>query len=158
MTIAVIDSLSAMNRVLTADATDRADLIRDMWAPMAGMYHFIPGGVDLATVHQQNFGFPTDSALEQVRDGLQTLAAADAWTRIEKALGEGVAALTAADPGVRVPDLNVLLVLGDPTSTHFLEDVQGLSAFGGISGYITITEIGRASCRERVEIREVARA
>lgn len=128
-----------MNRVLTADATDRADLIRDMWAPMAGMYYFIPGGVDLATVHQQNFGFPTDSALEQVREGVQTLAAADAWTRIEKALEDGVAALQAADPGVTIPDLNVLLILGDPTNTHFLDEVQGLSAFGGISGYISIT-------------------
>ena len=151
MTIAVIDSFSAMNRVLTADATERADLIRDMWAPMAGMYHFIPGGVDLATVHQQNFGFPTDSALEQVRDGLHTLAVADAWTRIEKALEEGIAALTAADPGVRVPDLNVLLVLGDPTSTHFLDDVQGLSAFGGISGYITITVWPTARVLDRLE-------
>ena len=90
MTISMIDSASGMRRVLTADAKDRDDLIRDMWAPMSGMYHFIPGGVDMATVHQQNFGFRPDSAIERVREGLESLVAADAWTRIEKALEEGV--------------------------------------------------------------------
>ncbi|MBD7949785.1 DUF2268 domain-containing protein [Oerskovia rustica] len=151
MTISVIDSASGMSRVLTAAAQDRADLIRDMWAPMAGMYHFIPGGVDMATVHQQNFGFRPDSALEQVRDGLESLVAADAWTRIEKALEDGVAALAAAGPGVTIPDLNVLLVLGDPTSRHFVDEVQGISGFGGISGYITITVWPTSRVLDRLE-------
>lgn len=35
--------------------------------------------------------------------------------------------------------LQVLLALGDPANEHFVNEVQGLSAFGGISGYITIT-------------------
>lgn len=151
MTISVIDSASGMRRVLTADAKDRADLIRDMWAPMAGMYHFIPGGVDMATVHQQNFGFRPDSAIEQVREGLETLVAADAWTRIEKALEDGVAALASADPGVTIPDLNVLLVLGDPTSKHFVDEVQGISGFGGMSGYITITVWPTSRVLDRLE-------
>ncbi|GAA1300231.1 DUF2268 domain-containing protein [Brachybacterium tyrofermentans] len=151
MTISMIDSASSMNRVLTADAKDRADLIRDMWAPMAGMYHFIPGGVDMATVHQQNFGFRPDSAIEQVREGLESLVAADAWTRIEKALEDGVAALTSADPGVTIPDLNVLLVLGDPTSQHFVDEVQGMSGFGGISGYIAITVWPTSRVLDRLE-------
>ena len=151
MTISMIDSASGMNRVLTADAKDRADLIRDMWAPMAGMYHFIPGGVDMATVHQQNFGFRPNSAIEQVREGLESLVAADAWTRIEKALEDGVAALTSADPGVTIPDLNVLLVLGDPTSQHFVDEVQGMSGFGGISGYIAITVWPTSRVLDRLE-------
>lgn len=151
MTISMIDSASSMNRVLTADAKDRADLIRDMWAPMAGMYHFIPGGVDMATVHQQNFGFRPDSAIEQVSEGLESLVAADAWTRIEKALEDGVAALTSADPGVTIPDLNVLLVLGDPTSQHFVDEVQGMSGFGGISGYIAITVWPTSRVLDRLE-------
>lgn len=151
MTISVIDSASAMNRVLTADAEDRADLIRDMWAPMAGMYHFVPGGADLLAVHQQNFGFRPDRAIEEVRGGLETLLAADAWTRIEKALEDGAAALTAADPGVTIPDLTVLLVLGDPTSTHFVDEVQGLSAFGGISGYIALTVWPTSRVLDRLE-------
>lgn len=139
MTISLIDSASAMRRVLTADAQDRTDLIRDMWAPMAGMYHFVPGGVDLAAVHEQSFGFRPDAATEQVCEGLESLVAADAWTRIGRALEEGAAALASADPGLRIGDLTVLLVLGDPTSRHFIDEVQGLSGFGGISGYIALT-------------------
>ena len=140
-----------MSRILTADAKDRTDLIRDMWAPMAGMYHFIPGDLDLAAVHQQNFGFRPDSAIEQVREGVQTLIAADAWTRIEKALDDGAATLAAADPGVQIPDLKVLLVLGDPTNKHFVDEVQGLSGFGGISGYITITVWPTSRVLDRLE-------
>ncbi len=147
----MIDSASGMSRVLTADAKDCADLIRDMWAPMAGMYHFIPGGVDMATVHQQNFGFRADSAFEQVREGLESLVATDAWTRIEKALEDGVAALTSADPGVTIPDLTVLLVLGDPTNRHFVDEVQGISGFGGISGYIAITVWPTSRVLDRLE-------
>lgn len=139
MTISVLDSASDMTRVVNADVQDRADLIRAMWAPIAGMYHFIPGGVDMAAVHQQNFGFPTDVAVEQVREGLDVLVAADAWNRIDTALQQAAATLRAADPGVTIPDLTVLLVLGDPTSKHFLDEVQGLSGSGGISGYIVLT-------------------
>uniref|UniRef100_A0AAU3GTQ5 DUF2268 domain-containing protein n=1 Tax=Streptomyces sp. NBC_01401 TaxID=2903854 RepID=A0AAU3GTQ5_9ACTN len=151
MTISVIDSASGMSRVLTADAEDRAGLIRDVWAPMAGMYHFIPGGVDMATVHRQNFGFRPDSAAEQVHEGLEALVAADAWTRVERALADGVTALAAADPGVTIPDLTVLLVLGDPTSKHFVDEVQGLSGFGGISGYIAITVWPTSRVLDRLE-------
>ncbi|QPK83095.1 peptidase [Corynebacterium qintianiae] len=151
MTISMIDSASGMSRVLTADTKARDDLIREMWAPMAGMYHFIPGGVDMATVHQQNFGFRPDSAIEQVREGLEFLVAADAWTRVEKALENGIATLASADPGVTIPDLNVLLVLGDPTSQHFVGEVQGLSGFGGISGYIAITVWPTSRVLDRLE-------
>ncbi|MGN5237647.1 DUF2268 domain-containing protein [Rhodococcus sp. SJ-3] len=151
MTISMIDSAWGMSRVLTADAKDRDDLIRDMWAPMAGMYHFIPGGVDMATVHQQNFGFRPESAIGQVREGLESLVAADAWTRIEKALEKGIATLRSADPGVTIPDLNVLLVLGDPTNRHFVDEVQGMSGFGGISGYIAITVWPTSRVLDRLE-------
>ncbi|QDQ97343.1 hypothetical protein [Tomitella fengzijianii] len=63
MSISILDSAADMNRVLTSDADDRVDLIRDMGAPMAGMYQFIPGGVDMAGEHRQNFGFRPDSAM-----------------------------------------------------------------------------------------------
>ena len=41
--------------------------------------------------------------------------------------------------GLSVPDLTVLLALGDPTNEHFMNEIRGLWAFGGISGYIAIT-------------------
>jgi len=139
MTISLIDSASAMARVLDATPDMRADLVREMWAPMAGMYHFIPDGLDMASVHRQNFGFDWENSSDQLREGLKVLEVADAWRRVSGALEAGVAALKDADPSVIVPDLTVLLVLGDPTNDHFLNEVQGLSGFGGISGYIAIT-------------------
>lgn len=139
MTISLIDSASAMARVLEAPLERRAHLVREMWAPMAGMYHFIPDGVDLASVHRQNFGFDWQDSSRELHEGLTKLVDADAWRRLGEALEAGVAALEAADPSVVIPDLTVLLVLGDPTSEHFLNEVEGLSGFGGISGYIAIT-------------------
>ncbi len=139
MTISLIDSASAMARILDAAPDMRADLVREMWAPMAGMYHFIPDGLDMASVHRQNFGFDWENSSDHLREGLKMLEDADAWRRVARALEAGVAALKAADPSVIVPDLTVLLVLGDPTNDHFLNEVQGLSGFGGISSYIAIT-------------------
>ncbi|MFJ3582796.1 DUF2268 domain-containing protein [Streptomyces sp. NPDC090127] len=139
MTISVIDSASSMARVLDAPPGERVDLVRQMWAPMAGMYHFAPGGVDMATMHRQNFGFDWEKPTDRIREGLDALIAADAWTRIARALDDGVTALKSAAPGTAVCDLNVLLVLGDPTDKHFLDEAQGLSGFGGISGYIALT-------------------
>jgi uncharacterized protein YjaZ len=151
MTISMIDSASTMTRILHAAPEARADLVREMWAPMAGMYHFVPGGPDMARVHRQSFGFDAESPSEQVRDGLHRLIAADAWRRVADALEAGITALKSADPSVTVPDLTVLLVLGDPTDRHFIDEVQGLSAFGGISGYISITLWPTPRVLERLE-------
>jgi uncharacterized protein YjaZ len=151
MTISLIDSASAMARVLDAAPDMRADLVREMWAPMAGMYHFIPDGLDMASVHRQNFGFDWENSSDQLREGLKTLVDADAWRRVAEALEAGAAALKAADPSVIVPDLTVLLVLGDPSNDHFLNEVQGLSGFGGISGYIAITVWPTARVLDRLE-------
>src|SRR5690606_40411107 len=90
-------------------------------------------------VHRQNFGFDWEGATEPIQGALERLVEADAWNRITTALESGAAALRAAAPGIEVPDLQVLLVLGDPDNKHFVDEIQGLSAFGGISGYITIT-------------------
>lgn len=166
MTISLIDSATGMRRIVNADPQHRADLVRQLWEPMAGMYHFIPGGVDMAEVHRQNFGFPfavshdsgasgdsgasADSA-ERIREGLYTLIEADAWQRIETALARGVEVLETADPGARIPDLKVLVVLGDPGNEHFMNEVKGLSGFGGISGYIVLTLWPTPRVLERLE-------
>lgn len=151
MTVSLIDSASAMTRILDATPETRPELVREMWAPMAGMYHFIPGGLDMAAVHRQNFGFNPDESSDRLREGLDALMAADAWRRIEAALENGIAALKAADPGVIVPDLTVLLVLGDPRNEHFMTEVQGLSGFGGISGYIALTVWPNPRVLDRLE-------
>lgn len=151
MTLTLIDSATATTRILDAPAESRADLVREMWQPLAGMYHFIPGGLDLAAVHSQSFGFDTAGETEQLREGLDALIAADAWSRVETALQNGIAALEAADPGMTIPDLTVLLVLGDPTNPHFMEEVQGLSGFGGISGYLSLTLWPTPRVLDRIE-------
>lgn len=151
MTISVIDSASAMSRVLKAAPDARADHVREMWSPLAGMYHFVPGGVDMAAVHRQNFGFDWADPATLVEQGIEKLIEADAWRRLAEALQCGVAALEAANPAIDVPDLQVLLVLGDPANKYFVDEVQGLSAFGGISGYITITVWPTPQVLDRLE-------
>lgn len=151
MTITVIDSAAAMNRILDAAPHLRPDLVRAMWEPMAGMYHFIPGGLDMASVHRQNFGFDWGASTDRLREGVRLLEEADAWNRVAAALTAGVAALTAADPGLTVPDLTVLLVLGDRDDDHFLNEVQGLSGFDGISGYIALTLWPTPRVLDRIE-------
>src|SRR5699024_971420 len=139
--VSASDSAAGIRGVLDLTPQGRADAERDLWAPMAGMYHFIPD-IDLLGVHAQNFGFPLDSTPlceRQVREAIAALEAADAWTRMRTALQDGAAALAEGDPGMPVPDLQLLLLAGDPTNHHFLDEIQGLSAFGGISGYISVT-------------------
>lgn len=92
MTLSLIDSASAMAQALDATPDRRADLVREMWAPMAGTYHFIPDGLDLASVHCQNFGFDWDNSSDQLREDLEMLVDADAWRRVAEALDSGVAA------------------------------------------------------------------
>lgn len=152
-----------MRQILTAAANERTQLVRDMWAPLAGMYHFVPGGVDMAGIHRQNFGFDWEGPTDQLHEGLDTLIEADAWNRVAAALEAGMSALLPAGPGSAlhdtpnlpeapaIPDLTVLLLLGDPGNPHFMREVQGLSAFGGISGYITITLWPTPQVLERLE-------
>ncbi|MEW9554999.1 DUF2268 domain-containing putative Zn-dependent protease [Nonomuraea sp. NPDC050783] len=84
-------------------------------------------------VHQQTSGFPLG------RDALDTLEAAGAWERLQRPLDRALGVLLEAKPEMRAPDLTVALVLGDPEDEHFMGPCQGMTAFGGITGYITIT-------------------
>ncbi len=85
MTVSVIDTASAMTAILDAAQDRRADLVREMWAPMSGMYRFVPGEIDLAQAHRQSFGFAWDARVDEVRQAVDTLVRADAWTRLESA-------------------------------------------------------------------------
>ncbi|WP_105565096.1 DUF2268 domain-containing protein [Microbacterium halophytorum] len=151
MNVSVIDSASAMRRILDAAPELREDLVREMWEPMAGMYRFIPGGMDMAAAHRQNFGFAWERPSNELRDAAARLESAQAGTRIADALRRGADVLEHADPSVTVPDVTVLLLLGDPANDHFINEVQGLSGFGGISGYIVITVWPTARVLDRLE-------
>lgn len=139
MTITMIGSAAGMRAMLNSTPEQWQERTRQLWAPMSGMYFFIPGGADMATVHTQNFGFGRDTPRQEVEEAVLALERAYAWRRIKQALSNGTRELATANPEVKIPDLTVLLVLGDPTNSHFMDELQGLSAFGGISGYIAIT-------------------
>ncbi|WP_280242702.1 DUF2268 domain-containing protein [Nocardia abscessus] len=139
MTITVLDTYSAMQEILRAPAADRTALLHTMLEPMKGMYRYFPGDVDLVAMHHHSSGFPLDRDAERCLDALETLAAAGAWDRIQRALDDAVAVQLAATPQLEVPDITVLFVLGDPGDAHFMGPVLGLTGNGGISGYIVIT-------------------
>lgn len=139
MTISMTDSLAGMRRLAQASPGEWDAAARELWAPMADMHSFIPGNLDLAQVHANNFGFGPGASSDLILDALRTLESADAWVRIERALQDGVERLSTAHPGMEIPDLRVLLILGDPGNQHFMDELRGLSAFGGISGFIAIT-------------------
>ncbi|MEV4457891.1 DUF2268 domain-containing putative Zn-dependent protease [Microbispora sp. NPDC049633] len=139
MPITVLDTYSAMRRILLAPVADRVDLLRSMLEPIRGMYRYQPGDVDLAAVHRETSGFPIDRDEERCLDALETLAAAQSWERMQRALDDALTVLLEATPGLKAPDITVLFVLGDPADEHFMGPCQAVTGFGGISGYITIT-------------------
>jgi uncharacterized protein YjaZ len=136
MTITVLDTYPAMREVLRAPRADRTALLRAMRDPAAGMYRYFPGEVDLVAFHLMSSGFPIDRDEERCLEALEALHDADAWGRIGRALDDAVAVQLAATPGITVPDITVLVVLGDPGDALFMGPSLGMAANGGISGYL----------------------
>lgn len=136
MTFTVLDTGPAMRKILQAAEQDRAELLRSALEPAAGMYRFFPGEPDLVEMHAMGSGFPLDRDVDVSLDGLRRLEDARAWERIGAALNRAAARLEDADPGVRVPDATVLLVLGDPSDEFFRNTSLGMNANGSVPGYI----------------------
>lgn len=134
MTIDVIDTFSAMRRILTAPLADRPRLLEEMLRPVAGLYRYFPGEPDLVALHHMGSGFRVD------RDEPRALAALEAldgvWERVATALDDAVALQLTATPGIRVPDIQVVIVLGDPADAHFMDVTLGMSANGSTAGYL----------------------
>lgn len=136
MALTVLDSCSAMRAILTAPLDDRPRLLQAMLEPVAGMYRYFPGEVDLVAMHHAGSAFRVDRDDPRALPALEALRAADAWDRIDRALHQGLAHQLAATPDIRVPDIQVLLVLGDPADEHFMDVNLGMTANGGTSGYL----------------------
>lgn len=136
MTLKVLNTYPAIREILHAPQADRPALLRAMVEPAAGMYRYFPGEVDLVAMHAMGSGFPLDRDEERCREALESLHEADAWNRIQHALDDAVRAQVAAMPGLAVPDITVLTVLGDPGDAHFMGPNLGLTANGSVSGYI----------------------
>ncbi|MFJ8819896.1 DUF2268 domain-containing protein [Amycolatopsis thermoflava] len=136
MTITVLDTYPAMRRILRAPREERAALLEEMLRPAAGMYRYFPGEVDLVAMHRMGSGFPLDRDEDRCLEALEALHDADAWGRIEGALRDAVAVQLEATPDLAVPDITVLIVLGDPGDEHFMGTSLGMTANGSVSGYL----------------------
>jgi uncharacterized protein YjaZ len=136
MTITVLDTHPAIREILRSPLADRPALLRAMLEPAAGMYRYFPGEVDLVAMHGMGSGFPLDRDERQCQEALEAMHDADAWGRIGRALDDALAVQLAATPGLEAPDITVLLVLGDPGDAHFMGPSLGMTANGGVSGYL----------------------
>ncbi|WP_232664029.1 DUF2268 domain-containing protein [Pseudonocardia sp. TRM90224] len=151
MTITVIDSYAAMREILHAPLADRPALLRRMLEPVAGMYRFFPGEPDLVDLHQMGSAFRIDRDDERVLPALETMHEARVWDRIETALNDALKVQLDATPGITVPDIQVLLVLGDPADTLFMDAALGVTGNGGLSGYILLNVWPFPENLERIE-------
>lgn len=128
-----------MEAVLAAPMDGRVGVIDDMLAPVKEMFRHFPGDVDLAAMHAMSFGFPLDRCADEVAKALKQLQDADVWARIGNAMTGAVDVQSAAIPGITVPDIVVLLVLGDPEDEYFMGPLQGFSGNGSATGYVSLT-------------------
>lgn len=137
--ITVVDAAGPIAEILDAEPSEGTELLRTLLEPTRPMYRYAPMEVDLVQMHQVSFGFPLDRDRDATRAGLQQLVDADAWGRLQRGMDDGLAALHRANPELVVPDITVMLMLGDHGDEHFVDEVLGQSGFGGISGEIAIT-------------------
>lgn len=139
MTVTVLDTDAGMTTVLDAPQERRADALRAMLAPVEGMFRYFPGDVDLAALHAMGLGFPLDRREGDLRAALARLTGADAWSRIERACREALEVQTSATPDITIPDITVVLVLGDPDDDYFMGPARGLSGNGSVPGFVMLT-------------------
>ncbi|MCS3779764.1 DUF2268 domain-containing protein [Tsukamurella ocularis] len=136
MKITVLDTYTAMREILCAPEGERAALLEEMWRPVAGMYRYFPGPVDLVAMHVASSGFPLDRDTDACLAAIERLRAADAWGRIERALRKAAERLADALRRVDLPEVTVLLVVGDPSDRIYLDEALGLTANGSVTGYL----------------------
>lgn len=138
MTVNVLDTYPAIRRVLLAPPPERAGLLRGMLEPAAGMYRHFPGEVDLVRMHLLGSGFPLDRDEDRCLQALEDLQDAGAWTRIERALNDALAVQVESTPDLAVPDITVLIIIGDPADDYFMNPAMGMIANGSVPGYIVL--------------------
>ncbi|QRY83331.1 peptidase [Tsukamurella tyrosinosolvens] len=151
MKITVLDTYTAMREILRAPEGQRAALLEEMWRPVAGMYRYFPGPVDLVAMHAASSGFPLDRDTEACLDAIELLRAADAWGRIERALRTAADRLAESLRRVDLPEVTVLLVVGDPGDRIYLDEALGLTANGSVTGYLYLNVWPSPENLDRVE-------
>lgn len=139
MTVTMIDSAARMRAMVSSPPEDWQNAARRLWQPMAGMYFFIPRWAGLSRSPRPELRVRTRCREGSDPGAIDTLERADAGPYRASARHGAGGIPGSENPTLTLPDLTVLLVLGDPRNKHFTNEIRGLSAFGGISGYISIT-------------------
>jgi uncharacterized protein YjaZ len=134
VTIDVLDTYPAMHRILTSPLDARPAQLEEMLRPVEGMYRHFPGERDLVALHHMGAGFRVDRDDPAALPALVALR--PAWDRVATALDDALAVQLAATPAVAVPDIQVVIVLGDSSDAHFMDVNLGMSANGSTTGYL----------------------
>ncbi|MYT34000.1 MULTISPECIES: DUF2268 domain-containing putative Zn-dependent protease [unclassified Streptomyces] len=158
MKIVVHDTASAMLELLERPQEQRADALREMFAPIQRVMSEVTGELDLVGMHQRGGGFRIDRDDPRYPAALRTMRDADVWHRVEAALAAAWERIDGAVPGVRHAEtVHVVVTLGDPDNEHLTGRSHGYLGFGGFPGaiqlYIWPTEtslrnIGHAAAHE----------
>ncbi|RLQ81569.1 DUF2268 domain-containing protein [Mycetocola zhadangensis] len=151
MTITVLNTAEGMAAVLDSPTSLRPEKLRGVLEPVRGMYRYFPGEVDLMAMHEMSSGFPLEARADEVRNALDRLGAAGAWERVERALVDAIDVQLRATPDIEVPDITVLLMLGNPDDDYFMGPGRGFSGNGSATGFLSLTVWPTAENINRLE-------
>lgn len=145
--IIIHDTLTAMRGLLALPVAERADALRDMLAPLEGMYTTMgipvradePGGMDVVAMHHGGSGFRVDQHDERYARAIDRLAEEGVAQQVEQALAEAWRYQVDVTPDIgRAKQVHVVIVLGNPDDEHLVVRNAGYFGFGGIPGYIQL--------------------
>lgn len=148
MGIVVHDSVSQMARLLEAPISDRPDALREIVAPLQGMFAVMgmslrsdgPGEWDAVDLHHQQGGFRVDRDDDRYAPAVARLAEADVVGQVGRAVRAAWRQQQNVTPRIaHVETLHVVIVLGDPDDEHFVVRNAGYLGMGGIPGYVHLT-------------------
>ena len=139
MRILVHDTLAQTRALLDAPLSRREALLLDLLGPVLPMYSHAPAGP--VESHHMGNGFRVDvDKGELYRAALNRLEAADAWGQVERCLTEATRIQLDAVPELKTAEeLNVVLLLGDPSDEFFLTRTGAYFGIGGFPGYLSVT-------------------
>ena len=132
--IDVRDDAAAMTHLFTLPAHARMDAL----AAMRGISSFDDQPMQmLRQIHEQGDGFRVAVDDPRYPEALRRLIKADAWGQLRRELARAWEYQRSVLPGIRHPDtIEVVLTLGNPDDTIFMEHTLGYYGMGATPGSI----------------------
>lgn len=143
MEIVVHDTVTSMANLLERPVAERPDALREILAPIEGMYSAMgmplrarePGQWDAVSMHQGTSGFRLDRDDDRYTTALTLMTEADVPGQVGHALQHAWSYQRGVTPDVAHADeLHVVIVLGDPDDEHLVDRNAGCFGMGGIPG------------------------